>query len=291
MVCQGHSKSLFEVLREELRLRNYSPKTVKAYSSCIRKFVRYIHPQHPRGVDAEAIRRYFVHLVETEGLSAASVNQSLNALRFLYVELYQMSFVLGTVRRPKKEKRLPSVLSMGEVVSLLKCVENIKHKTILAMTYSAGLRVGEVVRLKHSDIDTQRRVVVVRGGKGRKDRNTLLSENAMKLLDNYSRRRFPGDYLFPGFGGRSHISERTVQAIFEQALRKSGIRKDVSVHSLRHSFATHLLEAGTDLRCIQELLGHSSTKTTEIYTHVSTRLIQSITSPLDRVGVPKTKAE
>lgn len=173
------------------------------------------------------------------------------------------------------------MLSKEEVLSLLKSVDNEKHKTILFLIYSAGLRLGEVVRLQINDIDSKRMLIKVIQGKGRKDRYTLLSDVALKQLRKYYSIYKPERWLFPGGKEGSYLTERSVQKIFERACQKAKIRSDVSVHTLRHSFATHLLESGTDLRYIQELLGHSSSKTTEIYTHVTEKKLSNIRSPLD----------
>jgi site-specific recombinase XerD len=177
--------------------------------------------------------------------------------------------------------RLVVELSQREIIQTLKGIQNIKHKAILFLTYSAGLRVSEVVRLKVHDIDSERQLIRIEQGKGRKDRYTLLSNTSLEVLKEYASRNKLTQWLFPGEQPETHLSERTVQLIFKKAAEKAKIRKNVSVHSLRHSFATHLLEAGTDLRYIQELLGHKNLKTTEIYTHVSKKDLARIQNPLD----------
>jgi site-specific recombinase XerD len=179
----------------------------------------------------------------------------------------------------------PVVLSNEEIAKILDSVDNIKHKAILMLVYSAGLRVGEVVKLRPEDIDSKRMLIHIKGSKGRKDRYTILFETALKFLRQYWKKYKPGKWLFECARDRRYISTRTVQAIFEHAREKAGIRKNVTFHSLRHSFATYLLEAGTDLRYIQELLGHKSSKTTEIYTHVSSKAIEKIRSPLDSLNL------
>lgn len=274
--------ALLEVLSREMRLRNYSHKTVKAYRSCIREYIRYLSPVHPRSATPEGTRQFLLYLIDDRGWGASSINQVINALRFLYVELYGMSLQLGEIPRPRREKQLPVVLSQEEVLRILGAVDNLKHRTILMLTYSAGLRVGEVVRLRLEDIDSERGVIHLRGAKGKKDRYTLLSGVVLDELREYYRATRPQEYLFEGGLGRRHLSERTVQHVFEKAVHRAGIGKAVTVHTLRHSFATHLLESGTDLRFIQELLGHASSKTTEIYTHVSNRSLQKIQNPLDQ---------
>jgi integrase/recombinase XerD len=274
--------TLFAVLTREMRLRNYSLKTIKAYKSCLRSFVHYFSPQHPRDLSSEEIRSYLLHLIDEEKYAAATINQVFNALRFLYVELYKMPFTIESIPRPQKELKLPNVLSQEEVLKIFSKVKNLKHKTLLMLIYSAGLRVGESVQLKISDIDGERKMIHLRSAKGKKDRYTLLSDAALDALRIYYKKYRPKEYLFEGQGERVHLSERSIQHVFERAVKTAGIRKPISLHSLRHSFATHLLESGVDLRYIQELLGHNSSKTTEIYTHVSKKSLGKIVNPLDQ---------
>lgn len=272
----------FETVRKEMRLRNYSVKTIQAYISCLRAFVRYISPSHPRTITEDGIRAYLLHLIESENMAPATINQAYNALRFLYVELYKMPFVIRNLPRLKKERKLPDVLDQEDILKIIASVENLKHKTMLLLIYSAGLRVGEVVRLKANDIDSKRKLIHIRQAKGKKDRYTLLSDAALEKLREYYATYKPADFLFEGAEGHGHLSERSIQNVFKRALKIAGITKPVTVHSLRHSFATHLLENGTDLRYIQEVLGHASSKTTEIYTHVSKKSLGKIVNPLDQ---------
>jgi len=192
-----------------------------------------------------------------------------------------MPKTVGKLPRPRKEKKLPIVLGREDVIRIFESVNNIKHKAILMLAYSAGLRVSEVVKLKVQDIDAKRNMIHIKGAKGRKDRYTILSKVALEELKRYWRKYKPDKWLFPGAKPDRHIATRTVEAILEAAVKEINLKKKVSVHTLRHSFATHLLESGTDLRYIQELLGHKSSKTTEIYTHVSTKDLGKIKSPLD----------
>lgn len=272
---------LFETLRREMRLRNYSQQTIKSYQSCLRTFVRYIHPLHPREATNAVVREFLLYLVEHREFAAATVNQVMNALRFLYVELYKKPLVLGEIPRPRKVKSLPDILSREEIQRLFDAVTNLKHKALLMVTYAGGLRVSEVVQLRIEDIDGERNMIHVRGAKGRKDRYTLLGNEALKILRAYWKEYRPHGWLFEGQNGDKHLSKRTAEQIFADGIAIAGIGKHVTFHSLRHSFATHLLEAGVDLRYIQELLGHSSSKTTEIYTHVSQKHVAHIQSPLD----------
>ncbi len=236
-----------------------------------------------RDLTNEDLRNYLIHFVEKEQYASSTINQVINALRFLYVDLYKRPMQLGELPRPRKERKLPAVLSEEEVLRIFNAVDNLKHKTILMLIYSAGLRVGEVVRIRISDVDEQRKLIHLHKAKGAKDRYTILSLSLLETLAEYLREYRPKEFLFEGQADRRHYSERSVQHVFEKAAEAAGITKQVSVHTLRHSFATHLLEAGTDLRYIQELLGHSSSKTTEVYTHVSKKSIGKIVSPLDRL--------
>lgn len=224
-----------------------------------------------------------MHLFEEVHLAPASVNQALNAIRFLYVELYGRPFVLEGIPRPRKQKKLPVVLNKEEVRRLFECTRNPKHRMLLMVCYSGGLRVGELVVLRPESLDTVRGLIHVRGGKGQKDRYALLSTFVAVALGDYLRQYRPQEWLFEGEKRGAPYSVRSAEAVFEQAVVRAGITKDVSIHSLRHSFATHLLESGVSLRCIQELLGHASSKTTEIYTHVSQRILGAIRSPIDEI--------
>jgi len=214
-----------------------------------------------------------------------------SAIKFLCQNILNKNDLTIYVPRPKKEHKLPVVLNQKEVFRILELVKNEKHHAILILIYSAGLRVGEVVRLKIEDIDSERMLIHIKQGKGRKDRYTMLSQVALKILRDYTTRYKPETWLFPGGKENKHLTERSVQKVFEKALQKARIKKNVSVHSLRHSFATHLLENGTDLRYIQELLGHESSKTTEIYTHVSEKEVRRIQSPLDRLMQEKNNID
>ena len=285
MEKNAKSCGLFEVLREELRLRNYSPKTIKAYLSCIRMFARHIAPRLPRDAHDDDIRKYLLHLLEERGSPAGTVNQVYNALRFLYVELYHRPFSFQGLPRPKKEKKLPDILGEEEIIRLVAAVRNLKHRTMIFLTYASGLRVSEIVALRLEDLDVERGLIHIRSAKGRKDRYTLLPESMLGMLHSYVKTYGLGTegWLFPGAAPGGHLSVRSIQAVMERAVVKAGITKPVSMHTLRHSFATHLLERGTDLRFIQALLGHESSKTTEIYTHVSNRSLGRIKSPADHL--------
>ena len=229
------------------------------------------------------VRQYSLFLLEDRNLSHSYVNQSISAIRFLCNAVLKQNKIIELISRPKKEHRLPNVLSFQDVTKILGALKNEKHKTILFLTYSAGLRVGEVIKLQSQDIDSQRMLIHIVQGKGKKDRYTVLSEIALEQLRKYYKLYKPEKWLFPGQNSKEYITERTVQRVFENACIAAKITRKATVHTLRHSFATHLLEGGIDLRYIQELLGHSSSKTTEIYTHVTQKSISNIQSPLDKL--------
>lgn len=273
----------FEDLRKELVSRKYSYKTVKSYIYYNRKLVSFTGKE-PSDINENDIKNYLLHLAEEKQSATSTLNQAINALKFYYGTMLKKKFIYE-VKQPRKDKKLPVVLSKEEVAKILSSIDNIKHKVILMLTYSAGLRVGEIVKLKPEDIDSKRRLIHIRGSKGGKDRYTLLSEIALTMLREYWKQHKPAKWLFEGARDGRYLSVRTVQSIFEHAIKKVGIKKEVTVHSLRHSFATHLLECGTDLRYIQELLGHNSSKTTEIYTHVSNTALNRIKSPLDTLNL------
>ena len=279
----GEGKAGFEDLRRELLSRKYSYKTVKAYIYFNRDFLEFTG-KNPDKINDSDIKDYLLHLAEEERFATSTLNQAINALKFYYGTMLKKEFVYE-VKRPRKDKKLPVVLSKEEVLKNSLSVYNIKHKAILMLLYSAGLRVGEVVKLKPEDIDSQRMLIHIRDSKGRKDRYTMLAEKALEILSEYWKEYRPQRWLFEGFRIGRYITIRTVQKILEQACKKAGIHKEITVHTLRHSFATHLLEGGTDLRYIQELLGHAHSKTTEIYTHVSTKNISKIRSPLDSLAL------
>ena len=271
----------FEKLRNELISRKYSNKTVKSYIHYNKNFLKFTEKSTVE-VNNDDIKNYLVHLIEEKELSTSSLNLTISALKFYYGKILNQNFVYE-IKRPKKDKKLPVVLSKEEISRIFSSIDNVKHKAILMLIYSAGLRISEVVKLKIEDIDTQRKLIHIRSAKGRKDRYTLLAERALNILRKYFVEYKPKNWLFIGMKPEKHISTRTIQAVFEQACKVAKIKKEVSVHSLRHSFATHLLESGVDLRYIQELLGHKSSKTTEVYTHVSNKELIKIKSPLDNL--------
>lgn len=266
-----------------LRLKGYSRSTEKAYLGHVNRFLDRLNVRYSN-LQPEHLREYIRGLLQ-EDKSHIYVSQAISALRFWIWEVEKKIGFRQIWVFPKREKKLPTVLSMQEVKRLLEAVPNVKHRAILALVYSSGLRIGEVVKLKRQDVDPFRRTLHIRQSKGKKDRYTVLSNSAYQTLVDYLKLYEVDAYLFPSGDNLARpLSVRSVQHVFDKAKRAAGITKPATVHTLRHSFATHLLEEGTDLRYIQELLGHASSKTTEIYTHVSIKDIRRIKSPLDRIG-------
>lgn len=281
-IKQAWIEDSVNLLKKELQLKGYSKKTIKSYLGHLRRFLTFLKKQ-PKDITEDDIYTYLLRLLNEGDNSHSYANQAISAIKIFYTNVQNNQELVIALTRPKKEKKLPIVLNENEVARILSTVKNEKHKAILFLVYSSGLRVSEVVRLKVGDIDSQRMLIHIKQAKGRKDRYTVLSNVALEQLREYVKQYKPANWLFPSWESTSHITERTVQKIFDKAKKEAGILKDASVHTLRHSFATHLLEAGTDIRYIQELLGHSSSKTTEIYTHVSEKNIRRIQSPLDRL--------
>jgi integrase/recombinase XerD len=263
----------------KLELKKYSNNTVKTYVTCFEKFINYYGQIPLENINEADIRSYLSHLVK-EDLSSSYLNQAINSIKFYYEVVLGMPNRFYDIERPRKERKLPSVLSKSEIKKLIESTNNIKHKCIVSLLYSAGLRRSELLSLKIKDIDSQRMLIHIRSAKGKKDRYTLLSKVILEDLRSYFREWKPQTYLFEGKPNEQY-GANSVGKIVSAAAKKALIKKNVSPHTLRHSFATHLLEAGTDLRYIQILLGHESTKTTEIYTHVAMSSFDSIKNPLD----------
>jgi site-specific recombinase XerD len=265
---------------EEMKLRNFSPHTIANYVDCVARFARH-YGKSPEVLGAEEVRQYLLHLVDQKKVAWGTYNQALAALRYLYRWVLKRGEVVQDIRGPKRARRLPVVLSLDEVRRFFAEVPSYKHRMMLMTAYSAGLRVSEVVDLQVGDIDSERMVIRVRQGKQKKDRYTMLSPVLWEMLRHYCWAARPVSYLFPGRSLDKPVSDSTVQHACRIARTNAEFGKEVTPHTFRHSFATHLLEAGTDLRVIQALLGHSNVQTTTLYTRVSTKLIGRTQSPLD----------
>ena len=269
---------------DDMQLRNFAPGTITVYVNSVARFALHFGTS-PDLLGPEDVRAYLLHLVQQRRISWSYYNQNLQALRFLYNVTLGRDWVLQHIACPKQPKRLPVVLSPDELTRFFAAIGSLRYRAVLMTAYAAGLRVSEVVASGTADIDSQRMVLRVRQGKGRKDRYVMLSPKLLGLLRTYWKAARPRTWLFPGRDGDRPISASAVMKACRRARRAAGLEKRVTVHTLRHSFATHLLEAGTDLRTIQVLLGHHSPRTTALYTHVSPAALQATVSPLDRLDL------
>jgi integrase/recombinase XerD len=272
--------ALRQKMIEDLQLRNYSTSTVESYVRHVAEFAKHFG-QSPDRLGPEQVRQYQLYLIHQKQVSWSYFNQTVCALRFFYQITLGRRWMIEHLPYSKAEKRLPLVLSQAEVTAVLNAKTNLKHRAILSTIYAAGLRVSEVAHLRVADIDSKRELIRVQQGKGRKDRLVMLSPTLLNLLREYWTAYRPSLWLFPGDDQQLPISRLTIYRICQQAGKAAGISKHVTPHVLRHSFATHLLEAGTDLRTIQLLMGHCNLKTTALYLHVSTLALRSTASPLD----------
>ncbi|WP_052444044.1 tyrosine-type recombinase/integrase [Flammeovirga sp. OC4] len=278
-------------LVKKLELYRYALNTAQIYTSMLQKYLDHLYRKGYQDIrtiedgqlSKTLLEQYLFHIVSVEKRSDSYQNQALNAVKFYLERVLERDYCYYNVQRPRKKERLPVVLSTGEIKSIFTNTRNIKHKAILMTIYSAGLRIGELINLEIKDIDSKRMLIRVVEGKGNKDRNTLLSEKNLLILREYFKNYRPKKYLFEGEKEGMKYSRTSVSKILKRAVIKSKIQKRVTVHTLRHSFATHLLENGVDLRYIQSLLGHNSSMTTQIYTHVSTKVVREIQSPLDNL--------
>jgi len=263
----------------KLELKRYSLNTCKTYITQFEKFINHYPNTDIKALSEKEIREYLQHLIR-KNKSNSYINQVINSIKFYYEVVMGMPNRFYSIERPRKKQKLPKVLSKQEILKMIERTTNIKHKCIIGLLYSAGLRRSELLHLEITDIDSQRMLIYIRNAKNNKDRYSLLSENILNDLRKYYLDWKPRKYLFEGLQGRPYSAE-SVSKIVQRARVKAGITKRVTPHMLRHSFATHLLENGTDLRYIQSLLGHSSSKTTEIYTQVALNHFRFIKNPLD----------
>ena len=271
----------------KMKILRYSHNTIRNYCSALKEFIAYNGERQLMDLTQKDVEKFLLYLTDERKVSSSYLMVSISALKFYYDKVMGLGQVTFNIKHPRGEKLLPEVLSEDEVGRLFDCVKNLMHKCILMTIYSGGLRLSEVVNLRISDIDSKRMLIFIKGGKGRKDRYTLLSHDLLVWLREYYVKKRPKNWLFEGgLGGQ--YSTRSVQNIMKEAVKRAGIKKHATVHTLRHSFGTHLLENGADLRYIQNLMGHSSTKTTEIYTHITTKGLEKLKSPLDnlKIGSP-----
>ena len=277
------NEHVLPLMEQQLKLKAYSPSTIRTYLGEMTQFLQTLHTIPADALDTDHIRRYLVYCYEKQQLSENTLHSRINALKFYYEQVLHRERFFWEIPRPKKRIILPKLLNETEIRKLFNALDNKKHKAMLFTAYSAGLRVSEIVKLKIADIDSKRMQIFVEKAKGKKDRYVNLSPIVLDILRSYLQSHTPRPrvYLFESDDSRKAYPIRTVQQIFSNAKRKAGIRKEVGIHSLRHSFATHLLEKGTDIRYIKDILGHFSIKTTERYLHVSRMQLVNIISPFD----------
>ena len=270
-----------EKFKQWLRSKRYSESTITTYSEALKSFLIFYREKPVAEINNEDVIIYNNDYILKNNLSASYQNQTVNAIKLFFKTIRETKIEVDKIHRPKRAKLLPNVLSKEEVKLILNAHSNIKHKMMLSLIYSCGLRCGELLALKPVHIDSMRNIVLLKNSKGKKDRIVPLSPKILEMLRLYFVAYKPTTYLFEGQLKGQPYDNRSLQQVLKQSIKKAGITKPVTLHWLRHSYATHLLESGTDLRYIQELLGHNSSKTTEIYTHVSTKSIQQIKSPFD----------
>ncbi|MEO9802655.1 MAG: tyrosine-type recombinase/integrase [Reichenbachiella sp.] len=273
-------QSAIEAFQIKLQILRYSTSTQRTYLMMFKKFLSYLNPKPLQEISKSLIENYHHELIIKNKVSASYQNQSINAIKFYLEHVIGQNRETYDLKRPKKRLKLPIVLSLPEVQRILKSTTNVKHRAMLTTMYSAGLRIGEMIDLMIADIDSEHMRIWIRAGKGAKDRITVLSPNLLALLREYYKAYKPSVYLFEG-PDKTKYSQTSVRKVLERSVKKAGLRKKVVPHTLRHSFATHLLESGTNLRYIQVLLGHTSSKTTELYTHVNSHNMDDVKSPLD----------
>jgi len=270
-----------ETFKRYLLSKRYSPNTINTYSEALKSFLTFCNTKAIKEITNDDVIAYNNDYILKHNLSSSYQNQIVNAIKLYFKIVKETAIEIDKVHRPKREKVLPNVLSKEEIKAILEAPKNLKHKAMLSMIYSCGLRRSELLNLIPNDIDSKRNVVIIRQSKGKKDRITPLSPKILELLRDYYKEYSPKIYLFEGQEKNTQYSARSLEEVLKKSIKLAKINKPVTLHWLRHSYATHLLESGTDLRYIQELLGHNSSKTTEIYTHVSTKNIQQIKSPFD----------
>ena len=274
----GH---LLDRLEAELRSRKYSPQTRRSYIYYNRLICRSLQ-KTPDQIRPDDVTEFLASMEKDGKYSASAMNLAVSSIKFFFRYILKRDDI-SEQHRPRHDNRLPMVLSKEEISKILSLEKNPKHRLLLMLVYSSGLRVSEVVALKREHVDISRKVIYIRLGKGRKDRSTLLSEKASAFIEEYCEFFGIEKWLFPGQSATAHLSIRSAQNIFDKAVRRAGIAKKITIHGLRHTFATHLLESGTDIRYIQTLLGHANLRTTERYTHVARRNVFNIKSPLDSI--------
>ncbi len=276
------NKGYITQYKNQLTIKRYAASTIRTYLSQIQLFLAYFDGNDAKNIKVADIEAYIQKLLKEDEISFSTQKAVLGTIRLFYKLVFDKNIKIDYLYPARQEYKLPTVLSQNEIKKLLSKIDNIKHKAILSLIYSGGLRVSELLSLKIKDIDSDRMRIYIRGSKNNRDREVMLSEKILKLLRKYFIAYKPKEYLFEGQKAGAY-SARSVQEILKKAMKKSGIKKHATVHTLRHSFATHLIENGTDIRIVQELLGHKNIKTTQIYTHISDQTKRKIKSPFDEL--------
>lgn len=269
----------------EMQIRNYSEKTIRSYVASISKLTQFFN-QPVEEISVDQFKDFLHHRITIDEVSVSMVNQSISAFKIIQQDVLQRDWESIKIKRPRRERKLPVVLSVGEVASMINACKNLKHRTMIMLAYSTGMRRNEIKLLQPGHIDSERMQVRVVHGKGKKDRFTILSPKALELLRFYYQLHKPSSFLFEPSGKKdTHLSDGTLNLIVKRAANKAGIKKNVSFHTLRHSFATHMLEKGINIRIIQQFLGHTSIKTTSIYLHIARIDPSMVRSPLDDMDI------
>jgi integrase/recombinase XerD len=276
-------ESAVKLFRRFLNTQRYSERTVITYIEAIKTFLGYLKSKRIEEITNMDVISFNEGYILKNGFSWSYQNQIISALKLFFNQVIDKGLIISEIRRPRRSKNLPGIFSVEEVERLLKSIRNTKHKAALGLIYACGLRRSELIGLQISAIDSKRKLLMIKGAKGNKDRIVPLPESMIELLRGYYKLYRPGKWLFEGQKAGEPYSETSLRQAFVQAMKSAGIKKKLTLHSLRHSYATHLLENGIDLRFIQELLGHKSSKTTEIYTHVRVKSIESIRSPFEKL--------
>jgi len=274
------NQEAYMLMYDQLQLKGYSANTKRVYLAEFHHLLKLLKAHSIDQLDKVRLKDYFLYCIEKEGMSERKLNGKINSIKFYFEQVLHRPRMFFDIPRPKKPLVLPKMLSKEQVKKIFEATKNLKHLVALKLCYGAGLRVSEVVNIKINDLDSSRMVIHIVGAKGKKDRYVPLPEKLLPLLRDYFKKYRPKDYLFEGKYGGAY-SKSSVQQVFKRAMRIAGIRKKIGIHGLRHSYATHLLESGADMRFIQELLGHNSIKTTQIYTKVTPQSLSNIKSPLD----------
>jgi integrase/recombinase XerD len=275
-------EEVLRMMEQKLKLRAYSENTIRTYLHSFKDFLHFYNDTQPTDLVETEIRNYLLFLVEKKKVSRSYQNQAINAIKFFYEKVLGQERKVYHLERPMRERKLPEVLSQLEIMQIFEALGNLKHRVMLMLVYAAGLRRSELINLRVGDVDLNRNIVFIRGAKGTIDRQSVMAQSMAPLLQQYLKEYNPGFWLFEGVNGERY-STTSLRLVLKAGVKKAGIKKSVRLHMLRHSFATHLLEAGTSTRYIQVLLGHQSPKTTEVYAQVSRFALDKIQSPLDQI--------